>query len=74
MLAKGSPWSRDGGMPEGCPSRMVFVVSLHVLWCRFSLRRGPLGSKLKFVQCVGTSLCATVKAARFASRCMRGVS
>ena len=30
----GEPWSRDGGIPQGCPLSMVFIVALHVPWCR----------------------------------------
>ena len=29
----GEPWCRDGGVPQGCPLSMVFVVALYVLWC-----------------------------------------
>ena len=30
----GEPWCRDGGIPQGCPLSMVFIVALHVPWCR----------------------------------------
>ena len=30
----GEPWSRDGGILQGCPLSMVFTVALHVPWCR----------------------------------------
>ena len=30
----GEPWSRDGGVPQGCPLSMVFIVALCVPWCR----------------------------------------
>ena len=30
----GEPWCRDGGIPQGCPLSMVFVVALYVPWCR----------------------------------------
>ena len=30
----GEPWSRDGGIPQGCPLSMVFIVALYVPWCR----------------------------------------
>ena len=30
----GEPWSRDGGIPQGCPLSMVFIVALCVPWCR----------------------------------------
>ena len=30
----GEPWCRDGGVPQGCPLSMVFVVALYLSWCR----------------------------------------
>ena len=31
----GEPWCRDGGIPQGCPLSMVFIVALYVPWCRY---------------------------------------
>ena len=31
----GEPWSRDGGIPQGCPLSMVFIVALNLPWCRY---------------------------------------
>ena len=30
----GEPWCRDGGIPQGCPLCLVFIVALYVPWCR----------------------------------------
>ena len=30
----GEPWCWGGGSPQGCPLSMVFIVALHVTWCR----------------------------------------
>ena len=30
----GSPRTGDGGIPQGCPLSMVFIVALHLPWCR----------------------------------------
>ena len=30
----GEPWCRDGGIPQGCPLCMVFIVALYVPWSR----------------------------------------
>ena len=30
----GEPWCRDGGIHQGCPLSMVFIVALYVSWCR----------------------------------------
>ena len=29
----GEPWCGDGGIPQGCPLSMVFIVALYVPWC-----------------------------------------
>ena len=31
----GEPWTRDGGIPQGCPLSMMFIVPLYLPWCRF---------------------------------------
>ena len=30
----GEPWCRDGGIPQGCPLSMIFIVALYDPWCR----------------------------------------
>ena len=30
----GQPWTRDGGIPQGCPLNMMFIVALYLPWCR----------------------------------------
>ena len=30
----GVSWCRDGGIPQGCPLSVVFIVALYVPWCR----------------------------------------
>ena len=29
----GEPWARDGGIPQGCPLSMMFIVALYLPWC-----------------------------------------
>ena len=29
------PWTRDGGIPQGCPLSMMFTVALYLPWCRY---------------------------------------
>ena len=29
------PWTRDGGIPQGCPLCMMFIVALYLPWCRY---------------------------------------
>ena len=31
----GEPWTRDGGIPQGCPLSMMFIVALQLPWCRY---------------------------------------
>ena len=31
----GESWCRDGGIPQGCPLNIVFIVALYVPWCRY---------------------------------------
>ena len=30
----GQPWTRDGGIHQGCPLSMMFIVALYLLWCK----------------------------------------
>ena len=34
LLVLGAAWTRDGGIPPGCPLSMVFIVALYATWCR----------------------------------------
>ena len=31
----GEPRTRDGGIPQGCPLSMMFIVALYLPWCRY---------------------------------------
>ena len=31
----GEPWTRDVGIPQGCPLSMMFIVALYLSWCRY---------------------------------------
>ena len=33
--ALGELWTRDGGIPQGCPWSMMFIVALYLPWCRY---------------------------------------
>ena len=39
----GEPWTRDGGIPQGCPSSMKFIVGLYLPWCRYLAAHGTGG-------------------------------
>ena len=36
----GLPWTRDGGIPQGCPLSMMFIVALYLPWCRYLAAHG----------------------------------
>ena len=62
----GSPWVRDGGIPQGCPLSMVFIVALYLPWCRAlesvpGVRPQLYADNLK---CVSGSPAALLSAAR----------
>ena len=65
----GSSWVRDGGIPQGCPLSMVFIVALYLPWCRAlesipGVRPQLYADNLKCV-CVSGSPAALLSAARF---------
>ena len=31
----GEPWTRDWGIPQGCPLSMMFIVALYLPWCKY---------------------------------------
>ena len=31
----GRSWTRDGGIPQGCPLSMMPIVALYLPWCRY---------------------------------------
>ena len=35
----GELWTRDGGIPQGCPLSMMFIVALCLPWCRYLVGR-----------------------------------
>ena len=47
----GEPWTRDGGIPQGCPLSMMFIVALYLPWCRYLAAhgRGEEGSSASVV-------------------------
>ena len=36
----GEPGTRDGGIPQGCPLSMMFIVALYLPWCRYLAAHG----------------------------------
>ena len=42
----GVAWTRDGGIPQGCPFSMVFIVALYAPWCRYLESRASISPQL----------------------------
>ena len=62
----GSPWTRDGGIPQGCPLSMIFIVALYLPWC--GALESILGVRPQlYLKCVSGSPAALLSAARFTS-------
>ena len=40
----GEPWTRDGGIPQGCPLSMMFIAALYLPWCRYLAAHVGYGS------------------------------
>ena len=46
----GELWCREGGIPQGCPLSMIFIVALYVPWCRRLEAMPAVGPQL-FTEC-----------------------
>ena len=42
----GQTWTRDGGIPQGCPLSMMFIVALYLPWCRYLSAQDGVQSQL----------------------------
>ena len=42
----GLPWTRDGGIPQGCPLSMMFIGALYLPWCRYLAAHGGVQPQL----------------------------
>ena len=71
----GEAWTRDGGIPQGCPLRMVFIVALYVPWCRYLSSQHGFTPQLYAdnLKCTTTDGNSLLAAARFIDRYIRAV-
>ena len=62
----GQPWSRDGGIPQGCPLGMMFIVALYLPWCRYLGAQDGVEPQLYAdnLKCVSRDPAALLRAAR----------
>ena len=69
----GEPWTRDGGIPQGCPLSMMFVVALYLPWCRYLQELPEVIPQLYAdnLKCVGSNPGQLLRAARFTTAYVR---
>ena len=65
----GEPWTRDGGIPQGCPLSMMFIVALFLPWCRYLGELPDVSPQLYAdkLKCVSTRPEQLLRAAQFTS-------
>ena len=63
----GEPWTRDGGILQGCPLSMMFIVALCLPWCRLLAAHGGVQPQLYAdnLKCVSRDPDLLLNAARF---------
>ena len=63
----GEPWTRDGGIPQGCSLSMMFIVALHLPLCRYPAAHGGVQPQLYADnrKCVSRDPDLLLNAARF---------
>ena len=69
----GEPWTRDGGIPQGCPLSMMFIVALYLPWCRYLAAHGVVQPQLYAddLKCVSRDPGLLLNAARFTTGYVR---
>ena len=69
----GEPWTRDGGIPLGCPLSMMFIVALYLPWCRYLAAQERVHPQLYAdnLKCVSTDPVLLLNAARFTTGYVR---
>ena len=69
----GVPWTRDGGIPQGCPLSMMFIVALYLPWCRYLAAHEGVQPQLHAdnLKCVSRDLDLLLNAARFTTGYVR---
>ena len=65
----GEPWTRYGGIPQGCPLSMMFMVALYLPWFTYLEGQDRVSLQLHAdnLQCV----CLLLRAARFTTGYVR---
>ena len=69
----GESWTRDGGIPQGCPLSMMFIVALYLPWCRYLAAHGGVQPQLYAdnLKCLSRNPVLLLHAVRFTTRYVR---
>ena len=69
----GESWTRDGGIPQGCPLSMMFIVALYLSWCRYLAAHEGIQPQLYAdnLKCLSRNPDLLLSAARFTTRYVR---
>ena len=69
----GESWTRDGGIPQGCPLSMMFIVALYLPWCRYLNQLPDVSPQLYAdnLKCVSSRPEQLLRAAKFTSAYVR---
>ena len=69
----GQPWTRDGGIPQGCPLSMMLIVALYLPWCRYLGAQAGVQPQLYAdnLKCVSRDPGVLLRAARFTTGYVR---
>ena len=69
----GEPWTRDGGIPQGCPLNMMYIVALYLPWCRYLSAQVGVRPQLYAdnLKCVSQDPDLLLSAARFTTGYVR---
>ena len=69
----GRSWTRDGGIPQGCPLSMMFIVALYLPWCRYLSAQVGVRPQLYAdnLKCLSRNPELLLRAARFTTEYVR---
>ena len=71
----GVAWTRDGGIPQGCPLSMIFIIALYTPWCRYLESRASISPQLYAdnLKCTSYSVDSLLDAAQYTVSYVRAV-
>ena len=69
----GQPWTRDGGIPQGCLLSLMFIVALYLPWCGYLDAQCGVSPQLYAdnLKCVSRDSDLLLRAARFTTGYVR---